>query len=248
MEIRTYGGEERTLECERRLSGALCDGAFGRLIILPVPTSPDGEYIKGTSVLVTDVAELVEVDTAVVGYNIPPPIVSRAGQVGARLFDAAFDEDFLLENAELTARGAVGYILTSFKCDPSDMKIGIVGYGRIGKCLLRLLLFLKARVTLYTTRREVALSMCEVGVPACVIDENCDFSGLDILINTAPARQINPSRLDEKTKTIDLASGNVFDGAEGVVKLSSVPTKYYPITAGRVYAMAAERALSGGKV
>lgn len=248
MEIRTFGNEERTLVCAGLLKEALGEGRVGRLIVLPIPTSVDEKNIKGTDVSLGEIAALTDENTAVIGYDIPGEITQRGEKVGAKLFDASLDEDFLLENAELTARGTVGYILTNSKLDASDMRIGIVGYGRIGKRILRLLLFLGAKIMLYTTRKEVALSMCQTGVPACVIDENCDFSGLDILINTAPARQIDEEKLDKETLIIDLASGNVFDRKEGVVKLSSVPTKYYPVSAGKVYAKAAYKALFGGEL
>ncbi len=248
MEIRVFGIEERVAESARLLSDRRSREESGRLILLPIPTSIDGLYIKGTDYTAYDIAALTDSETVIIGYNIPSPITDKAEKVGARIFDALHDEQFLSDNAELTARGALGYILTGSKKDIADMHIGIVGYGRIGMRLLRLLLFFGAKITLYTTRPEVALEMGKIGVSACAPDENADLSGLDILINTAPARQINPYLLDQKTQIIDLASGNVFRGAERLTLLSAVPAKYYPLSAGRVYAERAFSKLFGGEL
>lgn len=244
MEIRTFGGGERLVECEGVLSGRL-SRFEGELILLPVPTTRDNRYINGTDLTVDEILPLIKRNTAVTGYNIPKKILDRVVDVGARGFDAAMDEEFLTDNAELTARGTIGYILTNMKTDLSEMSVGVVGYGRIGMRLIRLLLLFGAKITLYTRRRETALEMCEMGISASVIGEECDFSGLDILINTAPARQIDESALPEATQIIDLASGSAFVPSERVVRLPSIPARYYPLTAGRLYAKAILRNLWG---
>jgi hypothetical protein len=43
------------------------------------------------------------------------------------------------------------------------------------------------------------------------------------------------------TCVIDVASGNNFEGVEGVVRLPSIPEKSYPKSAGRVYFHAIQR-------
>ncbi len=236
MEIRTFGEGERLAECEGVLSGRL-SCREGELILLPIPTVRD-RYINGTDLTVDEILPMIQQNTAVAGYNIPKKIADRAGEVGASVFDAALCEEFLTDNAELTARGTLGYILTNMKTDLSEMQVGVVGYGRIGMRLIRLLLIFGAKITLYTRRRKTALDMCEMGISASVIGDECDFSGLDMLINTAPARQIDESALPESTRVIDLASGSAFSPSERVVRLPSIPDRYYPLTAGRLYAKA----------
>ena len=237
MEIRRFGVGGRLRECERLLRASLASSA-GRLILLPIPTTRDNKYISTTDVTISSVASLITTDTAVVGYNIPPEISAGAESVGAMLFDAGKDEDFLMENARVTANGALGYILTHSIKDIADMRIGIVGYGRIGKELMRLLLLLGAEITVFTARETVALELGEMGISARVIDLDTDFSHLDMLINTTPKRQIDESRLPRGLDIIDLASGNIFEPSRGVTKLSSIPDAFYPETAGRLYAEA----------
>ena len=245
MEIRTFGGGGRIRECERVLCERLSEKSCGRLILLPIPTARDNKYITGTATATADLLPLFDSSVAVVGYNIPPEIAEGARRVGARVFDAGLDEEFLCDNAELTARGALGYILTHTERDLADMKLGVVGYGRIGVRLVRLLLLLGRNITVYTGRKRVAMELCEMGISACVIGEGCDFSGLDILINTAPARQIDERDLPDSTEIIDLASGSVFEPSGRLTKLASIPDSMYPKTAGRLYAEAALRALWG---
>ena len=245
MKILTFGGGARMTECERLLSAADLPMNIGSLILLPIPTARDNKYISGTAFTVGEIASMLDSSTAVAGYEIPAEIVVRASEVGGILYDAALDEDFLTQNAELTARGTVGYILTNSKKDLSDMSVGVVGYGRIGIRLVRWLLPFGCNLTVYTNRREVAFELCESGVSAKLVREISDLTDLDLLINTAPARQIDDSILHEKLTVIDLASGNIFKDSPGVIKLASIPNVFYPLTAGRVYAEEIISALGG---
>lgn len=238
MEIRTFGGGRRLVECERLLRLGSIRQGIDRFILLPIPTTRDKKYITGTTTTVSEISAMLDPKTAVAGYNIPPEISDRAAEVGARVYDAGIDEDFLCKNAELTARGAVGYILTHSKSDLADMSVGVVGYGRIGVRLVRWLLPFETRLTVYTGRREVAMELCEMGISACLLDGSCDFSSLDLLINTAPARQIDESSIPERVEIIDLASGSIFEPSGRLIKLSSIPDAFYPLTAGRLYAEA----------
>lgn len=245
MEIRTFGGGRRLLECERLLRLGSIGQGIDRLVLLPIPTARDNKYITGTTATVSEISAMLDPTTAVAGYNIPTEISDRAAEVGAPIYDAGLDEDFLCKNAELTARGAVGYILTHSKSDLADMSVGVVGYGRIGIRLIRWLLPFGARITVYTNRPSVAIQLCEMGISARTLDGECDFSSLDLLINTAPARQIDEDKIPLKAEIIDLASGSIFEPSGRLIKLASIPDAFYPLTAGRLYAEAIIGAFGG---
>lgn len=247
MEIRSFGVGERMAVCMRRLDSHFGDKAGGRLLLLPIPTTRDNIYITGTSAEISDILPLVEKGGALVGYAIPPILLAEAQRVGAMVYDAALDETFLTENAELTARGTIGYILTNYKRDLSEMSVGVIGYGRIGMRLVRWLLLFGAEVTVFTRRRSLALELCESGISAVVVGDMTDTRGLDLLINTAPEKQIDGSVLSSQTDIIDLASGDIFEPSERLIKLPSVPNSYYPKSAGRLYAEGAIRAFGGGE-
>ena len=222
-------------ECVRLLE-SVTGTLSGRLILLPIPTTRDNIYINGTDLTLGSVVPLLTSESTLVGYNIPRDLISNAEAVGAAVYDAGRDERFLMENAIISARGAIGYLLTNFTRDIADMKIGIVGYGRIGRALLRYLICLGSSPILYTGRQEVAVELGSSDVDCRVLGEECDLAGLDILINTSPTAQISIEELDPMTKIIDLASGKPFPTSDRVTKLSSIPDAMYPLTAGRLYA------------
>ena len=235
MEIKTFGGGGRIRGCVRLLRGALSE-EIGRLILLPIPTSRDNMFINNTEVTLSAVAGLIDQGSLVVGYSLPTVITDRALEVGAKVYDASLDEEFLLANAKISANGALGYILTHGVKDAQDMRIGVVGYGRIGREMIRLCLLFGADVTVYTARESVALQLGEMGIKARLMDDLGDLAALDLLINTTPKRQIDEDKIPEGLDIIDLASGRIFEPRDRLIKLSSIPDAFYPETAGRIYA------------
>lgn len=248
MEIRTIGNGRRLSVCAELLSG-FGNSRYPRIILLPIPTTFRDGYIGGTGVSLEELLSLSDSGTLAVGYNIPLSLGRELSARGATLFDLGRDEKFLLGNAELTALGALGYILTECDSAPEELYIGLVGYGRIGRALLRLLLFLGARVRVYTTRESVRLGLCEMGVESRLVSEEKDLSELSLLINTAPSEQLSVedlSPLPEDYRIIELASGENFGGDRRVIRLPAIPERRYPISAGRLmYKRICEEHLGG---
>lgn len=236
----------RIRECERRLAESEISTSL--LLLLPIPTTRDREYITGTSERLVNIYPLCKEGTLVAGYNIPSEHKIRIESLGAKVFDAGLDEDFLIANAEITARGATASLLVDTSLDVTDMQVGVIGYGRIGRELTRILLFLGAHLTVYTKRASIAADLAALGIEAEIISEDSDLSSLDVVFNTAPESIISPERiaaLPEKTRIIDLASGTIFEPSARLMKLSSIPDAMYPLSAGRLYAEAIIRAAEG---
>ena len=244
MSIETYGTGER-LRVAAGLSVPF--GIERRIVLLPVPTTRDGITVASTDILLSDVFDGAGENTYIFGYGIPIAYVEALRSVGATVHDLSFDEDYLIENASLTALGCLGYILTTSRRAPHESSYGIIGYGRIGEAMARLLLFLGARVTVFTTRDALRHSLCEMGLGARSMDSPLDTRGIDVLINTAPRdlRTEFSHGLPLGMRLIELASGENFAGVEGVERLPGIPERYFPESAGRTYAAAVKRALLG---
>ncbi len=241
MNIEVFGESERQKSAEKLLLGESLD--FDSVKLLPIPSSRDGEHITGTEILLTDFLKEVEKGDFVIAYGLPEAFKETLGSRGILCYDAAFDEDFLLENAYVTAIGALGYILSTSKKVPGDMKFGIIGYGRIGSCLARLLLFLGARVKIFSSKKltRIELGFCGIETPEIELSDFSDenLSGLDFVLNTAPTNLsylFPEKRVPFGMRVVDLASGDSFPGISGVEYLPSLPNRMYPVSAGEAYA------------
>ena len=248
MNIRTYGLDERLAFCREYLYKRNIRSA-SEIFLLPIPTSRDGVTVGATGKTPEELFQKIPYGAVVAGYEIPMPFKEYFSSFGASVADVSFDERFTEENAKLTAEAAVGKILTEHGCAPSDLSVGIVGYGRIGKHLTSILAFLGASLTVLTTRREVAEELCMAGISGAFVsfgeDVTYALSSLDILINTAPARLIDERAAEVllNTEVIELASGDNLPRGLKFTRLSALPAKTYPKSAGRVLADSVVRML-----
>ena len=243
MKIITFGKGERLRYCAELLKCDTVLSRYSELVILPIPTTVDGVHINATNTRFDELCGTVSEGSFVLGYGIPESAVVRLEDAGATVCDALGDEIFLEKNAELTALGTLGVLLTSAGRGISELSVGVVGYGRIGRHLIRILLFLGAKVRVYTRKPSTRLELCSLGIDAS-LSSGGDYTGLDYLINTAPDRVLT----DGETKTvtahgeiIDLASGVNFPSDLPITKLGGIPGLMYPASAGRIYAEAALR-------
>lgn len=251
MSIETYGTGKRMELVARKLTSSACK----HLVVLPVPSTKDKRHITNTDLLIDDSLINVSRGTKIVGYGLPIEYVEKAETLGATVYDVEKDEIFLLRNAKLTAIGALGYILSTSDREPSELSVGVFGYGRIGSILVRMLLFMGARTVVYTSKLLKRVELGAYGIETASVvslpQEACDFSGIDILVNTAPKDMkgyFENSALPLGLRVIELASGDNFAGIDKVERLPGIPGKMYPISAAEAYVEAIERlALSEGE-
>lgn len=248
MNIETYGRGERLSEARRLVSSL----GIEHIVLLPVPSSKDKKCVSGTDVSLEDTLINVSEGSVVVGYSLPPQYKERARKLGARVLDLSESESFMVENSSITAQGTLAYLLSSERAVPKDKSFGIIGYGRIGRELLRILAFFGARVRVYTSKKSVCIELCEAGIDSEYTEYGgaaIDFSGIDVLINTAPT-DMSPSfplgRVRDGMRVLELASGENFRGVEGVEYLPALPEKMYPLSAGRSYYQAVKDFLGDG--
>jgi hypothetical protein len=242
MIIHSYENSLRAQACIEYLNGINGLEAWDNIILLPIPSTRDKLTISNTKVDIYSLISQINDKTFVSGYGLPEELVAGIRARGGRVVDLEGEEDFLLENAELTALATLGIFLGSTKVSPKDSVIGVVGYGRIGRRLVNMLMYLGAGVKVFTSRANTRLDLCEYGVASTLSSVDADLRGLDLLVNTAPARIFAPESVPEGLRIIDLASGDNFPGI-GVEKYPSVPAKMFPYSAGRVWGRTLEKYL-----
>jgi hypothetical protein len=238
MEIYTYGQDVRLKYCASMLSANPIP-FYERIILLPIPSTRNGITVSGTDESLSDITRTLLPNDALVCYELPADARKDAVERGASVVDLSHDEAFLEENAALTAVGTVGRILTEERVAPCGLNVGIIGYGRIGQHLLRLLMFMGARVRVFTTKSTLLHELQLLGISGAdslSIKDSPEesFTGLNILINTAPAEVIPEYARSALSgvRVIELASGkNIPDGIT-YESFPSVPKLMYPESAG----------------
>lgn len=251
MEIDIIGSGAR-LGTAARLLAEERDAPVPRLTLLPIPTSRDGVHVAGSEARLDELAERLEAGGLAVGYGLPASFTAALDERGIGYFDAARDELFLKRNAYVSALGVLGWLLSHSERTPDELRFGVVGYGRIGAELVRLLLFLGGRVRVFTSKAATRAALGELGIESAPLGadgiEAASVAGLDVLINTAPclrlARAFPTGHVPEGLRVVDVASGESFAGVREVERLPAIPERLFPESGGNAYADAVRRALA----
>lgn len=250
MTIITYENGKRAGACREIVASSPLLNGYKMLTILPIPTTRDGVTVAGCDKTLDSLASEAKQGEAYLGYGLPRWLADALRGAGATVVDAALDEWFLTENARLTAIATLGIMLSDFERAPNEISVGIVGYGRIGRALIRLLLPLGYDVTVYSTRGAVVDCLGASGVSAVLVRAGDPLPASDLLVNTAPAPLFDCSHAPREMPIYELAGGGNFTTADGGTPLGlrplpSLPNRYLPVSAGRAYAAALLRALGG---
>lgn len=189
-------------------------------------------------------------------YNTKPVF---AGNVSAcNVFDYTKKELFALENAFLTAEGAVSKAISSSVISLINSNILIIGYGRISKALGKYLSAFSPNITVCARNDEQKLNAKLCGFDIISFDELKTKNNFDFVFNTVPHPVLNEKELSsfkKNTLVMDLAS---FPG--GVDKLFSkayelnyieargVPAEYSPKSSGEILAKTIISMIEKGEV
>lgn len=267
--VRTYAlGRGNEFLDGRVLPVAACSSlweawAGSRVLILPLPVTRDGETVW-CPLAPDSTVELSELTRAVTRasetFGKPPLIfggcmpslwrraLEGAGGMVVDYFDC---EELQIKNAQITAEGAVMTAMELMDVTLLGSKMVVIGYGRIGQLLARMLRALGVEVTVVARRAESRAWAVSDGCHAAdVTDLGALAQGYDVIFNTVPAPLLDDDFLkqaDRHTLIIELASlpGGVTPEAEQgaatrgwprIVRALSLPGRYAPVTAGRVIA------------
>ena len=129
----------------------------------------------------------------IVAGMLPEEANDLAREKEWRLFRPLADETYTSMNAILSAEGAVFYAMEQADFSLSGARCMILGYGRIGKALQKMLLGLGAKVTVAARREESRLAAGRDSIPFC--DLTSRLHEMQVIFNTVPARVLEKEQL-----------------------------------------------------
>ena len=131
-------------------------------------------------------------------------------KVDGRVIDLWSDGILTLENANLTAEGALAAAMRASDTAMRDCRCLVIGWGRIGRALTELLVAMGARVTVASRSDASRNRAAERGAEAVDTRRIAeDLPGHRVIFNTAPAMVLDHAALrsvDADAMILDLAS------------------------------------------
>lgn len=219
------------------------------LVILPVPVTFDGIYINSPyaekPVSIEEFLEKLNPSSIVFGGQIKSDLASRLDEKGIAYRDYLKREELAIRNAVPTAEGAIEIAIAETPITLHGSKCLVLGYGRIGKILSKMLAAIGAQ-TFVEARKYADLAMIEGHgyEPVSLGELKSRIGEFDIIFNTVPAMILDEEllRLIKKDALIiDLASkpgGVDMKSAKEigvkVIWALSLPGKIAPVTSGAI--------------
>ncbi len=207
----TSEGEKNGIEAVKSL-----EEGVGRsdIVILGLPVSHDGvtvcaPFYKGV-LYIDNLIEKLGNTKLVLGGKISEELAQKLDERGIEYADYLKREEMAVANAVPTAEGAIEIAMSEMPITICGSNCLVVGYGRIGKCLAKMLHGIGANVTV-AARSEGDMAMVRaLGFDAAKTSEMSDcVNSYDLIINTVPHKVINEAvieKINRNTLLIDLAS------------------------------------------
>ncbi len=236
------------------------------MLILPLPVTRDGVHIftpldDSADISFDALAELLAHRPAphVFGGRIPREWAHRLSALGCSVTDYYDREDVQIKNARITAEAAIMTAMEMTDVGLLGTPMAVIGYGRIGQSLSRMLVAFRAQVTVYARRAaSLAQAFSDGCTPRHITQLTTLTQGYGVIFNTVPVRLIDKDILSVmpcETLLIDLASPPFGIDPEaagdatarcglGVIFAPSLPGRYAPRSAGIVIAQGIMSALS----
>ena len=220
-----------------------------KIIALPITLSNDTIPLKmrEKNILIDDIIKITDLGAVILGGKFTNQIKDKYAQ--NRIFvDYSDIEPLQIQNALLSAEGAIYYAKQKFEKSIYGSNVAIFGYGRIGKILAYLLRSQGAKVTIIA-RCDVNLTWSKLlGLDTLKIAAKnmLMIKKYDIIFNTIPYRIMDKEfamSVDPDTLIIDLASFpyGIDDKLAAEYNLKyykelGIPGRYAPMSAGEIIA------------
>lgn len=239
------------------IPGAL-DGV--QAVILPVPGINDrGELYSALAgrplVLSGDQLSALPVGTPVLVGVARKTLAEMVNGCGLRLVEVMKLDEVAILNSIPSAEGAIQLAMENSDITIHGSRSFVLGFGRTGITLARMLAALGSRTTAVARKPAVRARAVEMGLTAVDFSSfEYEAAGADFLFNTVPAMVLDRRvliRLARSALIIDLASspgGTDFKEAERLgikaILAPGLPGKVAPRTAGEILAKVVPRILA----
>ena len=203
-------------------------------LLLPVPSFEADGCIKG-GLSLPSLLEILPENIHILGGNLD------SLPEGYAATDLLKNPVYVARNAAITAHCAVSLAMQKLPVTLEELPVLVIGWGRIGKCLAKLLKALGADVTVCARKESDRAMLSALGYRAAALP----FSGripAVLAFNTVPA----PVDIDlpRQCLKIDLASIKGLSGKD-VIWARGLPGKDAPVSSGELIAHTVIRAVTG---
>ncbi len=204
-------------------------------IVLPLPTIANAK-INGTDKSFNEFLSVIDKKQKVFCGNIDPSAFEN-------FYSYYTNESFLLKNSRLTAQGVLRIISDNIEDDFRNISVAVIGYGRCGRSVCKLLKNCGMNVSSFSRREETVTLAEDEGIAAYISANLTDkISEFDIIINTVPSNILSKddiSKLNQNNLYIEIASKpygfdikntDVFNFR--YILAESLPGRFTPVSAG----------------
>lgn len=201
-------------------------------LMLNVPSFlADGTLRSGGSV--EDYLQQLPKNACIIGGNLQRLTGIRP------LMDLLQDAQYTAQNAAITAHCAIKRLFPLLPGTLQETHVLVIGWGRIGKCLAKLLRGLDAQVCV-AVRKEADLAILRALGYTAISIESIKPEAYDVIFNTAPAMLL--PKCSGTAIKIELSS---VDGIEAndVILARGLPGKDAPADSGKLIARTVARLL-----
>lgn len=218
-----------------------------KLVISSIPFCKDKNFIKAPfsnkDILIKDITKCLNNKIFIAG-SIPEDLYKLQEKTNSRIIDIIKCEELAILNSISTAEGAIQIAMEETNFTLHNSNVLILGFGRIGKVIAKMLQGIGANVYCEARKNEDLAWIKTYGykeIPLSKLDDN--LSDKDIIINTIPSIILDENRLKLLNKNclvIDLASkpGGVDKEAAIIKKIKviwalALPGKVAPYSAAK---------------
>lgn len=208
-------------------------------LLLDVPSfSTDGSLRGGGSL--PAILERLPSEITLIGGSLKHPALT-----GYPVLDLLRDEYYLAQNAAITAQCALQVAYPLLSTVYTETPALVIGWGRIGKCLTKLLVGMGCSVTVAARKPKDRAIVSALGLKSVDIPDIPEIlPQIGVIFNTVPAPVLGADILSKYRSCvkIDLASSPGLSGRD-VVYARGLPGQYAPDSSGRLIANTIQRHL-----